>query len=248
MMQRQPSAATSDRPLRRDALQPTRNRPVDSTQLIGRYRTPRFRYGAVVTDAVRGPVTIVGLTDAPIPWPIGQRRQARSLVVFGGLERAIRTESNLAVCHWWGVSACTVRKWRRALGVGIATPGTSRLKREHLLPRLSEMQALIDYSNPERCAKIGAARRGKSRPPHVIAAVRRANLGRKFSEERRQSIRERIRRTGLLPPKAGRPWTAEEDRLVRRLPPAEVAQRTGRSLWAVYHRRRALGLTKAQRS
>jgi hypothetical protein len=35
-------------------------------------------------------------------------------------------------------------------------------------------------------------------------------------------------------------WTAEEDRLVRELPAAEVVKRTGRSLAAVYIRRGVL--------
>jgi hypothetical protein len=38
------------------------------------------------------------------------------------------------------------------------------------------------------------------------------------------------------------PWTPEEDELVRTLPPAEAARRTGRSLAAVYQRRHVLGV------
>jgi hypothetical protein len=40
-----------------------------------------------------------------------------------------------------------------------------------------------------------------------------------------------------------RPWTPEEDELVRTLPAKEAAQRTGRSLRVVYARRHALGVT-----
>ena len=36
------------------------------------YRTPRIKYGSIVQDEVRGPVQIVGMTDAAIPWPIGR--------------------------------------------------------------------------------------------------------------------------------------------------------------------------------
>ena len=43
-------------------------------------------------------------------------------------------------------------------------------------------------------------------------------------------------------PKALRPWTAEEDELVRSLPPAEAARRTRRTLTAVHYRRAVLGL------
>ena len=40
----------------------------------------------------------------------------------------------------------------------------------------------------------------------------------------------------------GRAWTPEEDELVRALPPAEAAARTGRTLPAVYQRRHDLGV------
>jgi hypothetical protein len=55
------------------------------------------------------------------------------------------------------------------------------------------------------------------------------------------------RRRGIRPPKAGRPWTAEEEALLRQLPPAEVARRTGRTLKAVFAWRRALGLLDGHR-
>jgi hypothetical protein len=68
--------------------------------LLGKYRTPRFRIGDVVACARRGEVRIVGLSDAPIPWPLGQplkggRRQALSL--YAGLAEAVRRESAEAV-------------------------------------------------------------------------------------------------------------------------------------------------------
>jgi hypothetical protein len=73
---------------------------------------------------VRGEVTLCGLSDAPIPWPIGKRGRSRnSLVVFKDLEKAIRRESNQAIAYWWGVTPQTVSKWRKALSVGIATEG-----------------------------------------------------------------------------------------------------------------------------
>src|SRR6516165_4814506 len=87
-------------------------------RLLGKYRTPRFRYGRKVLCAVRGEVTIVGMTDAPIPWPIGKRGRGRSLVVFKDLAKALRRESNQAICQWWGITPQTVSKWRKALGIG----------------------------------------------------------------------------------------------------------------------------------
>jgi hypothetical protein len=44
-------------------------------------------------------------------------------------------------------------------------------------------------------------------------------------------------------PDQRRPWTAEEDAVVRTLPPAEAALRTGRTVNAIYRRRVVLGLT-----
>ena len=41
-------------------------------RLLGKYKTPRFRYGRTVFCEVRGEMTICGLSDAPIPWPISK--------------------------------------------------------------------------------------------------------------------------------------------------------------------------------
>ena len=49
------------------------------------------------------------------------------------LKRAVQRESEAAVMHWWGVGTDTVWKWRRALGVGRATTGTSALHARSLL-------------------------------------------------------------------------------------------------------------------
>jgi hypothetical protein len=93
--------------------------------LLGRtYKTPRFRVGDVVTCSVRGEVTIVAITDGKIPWPIGKTLRARAPVVYKDLERAVRKESNQAVCYWWGITTQTVGKWRKALGVDQQNAGT----------------------------------------------------------------------------------------------------------------------------
>jgi hypothetical protein len=54
--------------------------------LFGPYRTPRVRIGRVLNCEARdAEVIVVGYSDAPIPWPVGQRqdRGARALVVYG---------------------------------------------------------------------------------------------------------------------------------------------------------------------
>jgi hypothetical protein len=211
--------------------------------LFGPYRTPCFRYGDVVFCDVRGEVTLCGLTEAPIPWPVGKRGRHKAIVLCGRLADAVRRESALAVAYWFGVSMQTVTAWRKALGVGATTEGTSRLRRDYFAePWADQMRkkAHAKARDPERRAKIAAAKRGKPRPPHVGEAVAAAHRGKRASAATRRKMSEAHKRRGTRPPKAGPPWTAEEDALARRLPAAEVARRTGRTLQAVYDRRRVL--------
>ncbi len=58
-------------------------------ELLGTYKTPRLHIGAVVSCARRGDVRVVGLSDAPISWPVGQtlpKGRARALVLFVALD------------------------------------------------------------------------------------------------------------------------------------------------------------------
>jgi hypothetical protein len=58
------------------------------------------------------------------------------------------------------VRTTTVWKWRKALGVGIATPGTSRLHREYAgEPAIVAglRKATAKARDPERCHKIAEA-------------------------------------------------------------------------------------------
>jgi hypothetical protein len=66
-------------------------------RLLGKYRTPRSRIGRTVLCEVRGEMVITGITDAPIPWPIGKHGAGRhSLIVYKGLAKAVRRELNQA--------------------------------------------------------------------------------------------------------------------------------------------------------
>jgi hypothetical protein len=63
----------------------------------------------------------------------------------------------------------------------------------------------------------------------------------RHTEEARRKVSEAHRRRGVVGP--GHPlWAPEEDELLRTLPPAEVARRTGRSPKAATSRRMSLGL------
>jgi hypothetical protein len=60
-------------------------RRADAT-LPGSYATPAVRYGDTVTCALRGEVTLVGLREAPIPWPVGRKagQRVKALVPYAG--------------------------------------------------------------------------------------------------------------------------------------------------------------------
>jgi hypothetical protein len=75
------------------------------------------------------------------------------------LERAIRTESALALAYWFGVSSKPVAWWRRAFGVGglVGTRGSREVRRK---------QPLAGSVEPSRV--MGGADR-VARAPHVPA-------------------------------------------------------------------------------
>jgi hypothetical protein len=169
----------------------------DRFRLVGKYKTPRFRHGPVVWCEVRGEVTICAITEAPIPWPVGKKGRARSLVVYKGLARAVRTESAQAVAHWWGVTPQTVTVWRKALGVPETNADTSRLRSEYAQePWAAEARgkARDKAGDPERRREIAEARRGKPRPPHVIEEMRKGRTGKSHGEETRARMRAAHRR------------------------------------------------------
>ena len=213
----------------------------DRHHLLNVYKPPKFKYGNTVRCEVRGAVVVVGLSDAPVPWPVGIHGRAKSLVVFKGLAEAVRRESASAVCYWWGVSAQTVSKWRGELGVGQMTEGTSLLKSEALRdsePLAARERGRVTARDPDRVRKIRDSRLGKARPAHVIDAMREANLGRKHSEETRRKLSEARKGRARAPRRC---WSPGEDALLGELSDAEVARRTGRSVDSVGARRRKRG-------
>jgi len=79
---------------------------------FGPYVTPVAIPGAVVECEVRGLVTIVGLSRAPIRWPIGERDGQCELVLYKALARAIRQEEPAAVAAAFGVALQTAEFWK----------------------------------------------------------------------------------------------------------------------------------------
>ena len=221
--------------------------------LYGPYPTPGFSIGDEVLCATRGPTTIPGVTAARIAWPVGKRGRNRALVLYGSLVDAVRRESAQAVAYWWGVGADTVWRWRKALGVGAVTDGTRELKRS--IVDNPGFQAGVQKAHGQsrdaeldqvRRAKIREAHKGKVKPRHVVEAIRRGRTGKPQGEETRARMSAAHKARGTLVP-GTELWTAEEDDLVRTLPSGEAAARTGRTLVAVYARRRRLGLVDGRR-
>src|SRR5947207_2605029 len=105
---------------------------------------------------------------------------------------AVRREAAQAVAYWWGVTGQTLTVWRKALGVQETNERTSALRSaytEEAWAVEARRKAHSKNADPERRAKIAAAKRGKPRPPHVVEAIRRSHLGRHHSEETRQKMR-----------------------------------------------------------
>jgi hypothetical protein len=79
-------------------------------------------------------VIVTGWTAARIPWPRCHRLEGRSypwLLVDEELIRAIKHESAVALCYWWGVGDRLVSRWRKAFGVNkLNCEGTQRLVRD----------------------------------------------------------------------------------------------------------------------
>jgi hypothetical protein len=218
---------------------------------FGHYRTPRFKYDAIVTDEIRGDVKITGLSDARIPWPLAKKKGRRPTPwVNRTLARAIRLESTPAIRYWFGVTAWQASVWRKALDVEENNPGTLRLRQEHGKSpwfRRAQKLAWAKARDPVRIAKIATAKRGKPRPRAVIEAMRLANLGRPLSAEQRRKMSEAHKRRGTRPPAAGRPWEAWEDKVLSELQVRDVAAKTGRTESAVKVRRSVLGLPDGRR-
>jgi hypothetical protein len=119
-------------------------------------------------------VVVTGLTDAPVPWPLGRRPgrsvRAGSLVLCGDLAEAVRRESALAICYHWKVTPQTVSLCRKALGVGAVNEGTHRLRSAYTAEPWA--QEALDQAAPVGPAEFACqsnfdlgAERGRGLPP-----------------------------------------------------------------------------------
>jgi hypothetical protein len=199
-------------------------------------------------------VVVFGWSGARIPWPrcraLHPPYLGRGLLVEDELARAVRHESAAAVAYWWGVSSSAVRWWRKALGVSRTNnEGSHRL----ILGAITETLKARFGEGPG-----GPGRQGSSALPAggraaVWTAAEVALLGvLPDAEVARRTGRSQdavLKKRGQL----GRPamttqgvayssrfWRPKEDKALRTLSPEEAARVTGRTLQAVYMRRRYL--------
>src|SRR5262249_37362064 len=107
-------------------------------------------------------------------------------------------------------------------------------------------RAIANANTPEANAKKSASMRGKPKLPHVLEALRRANVGKKHTPEQRARRAEAMRRNGRRPP-VGRVWEPEEVAMRGVVPDERIAQRIGRSLGAIICKRVKLRIEKANR-
>ncbi len=183
----------------------------DRYRLIsGPYASPAWQRGRIVLCEYRDcDVRVTGWHHGPIPWPVGRRAESRGggagLIIADDLARAVRTESEIAVAHWWGVSPVTVYHWRRAIGVPAVNDGTARLYREYAPEKVAGECARSMLATPEvrarAAAAISAGRRGQRCPDAVRAANRIAASNRPIGGAWAEAMRQ-----------SGRPqWTPADD-------------------------------------
>jgi len=222
--------------------------------LYGPYVPPECRVGDKLSCEYRGrEVTVCGISDGPIQWPSLRRRWPHSLIVCGDLIRALRSESEIAVAHHWGVSKQMVWQWRRALHVPLMNAGTTRLRIEHAVETLTpEVRALAIEAmrTPEHRARVSAARAGRPLHPNSLAAVRRVGRRRK-SEESKRAQSEVTRKMWQNPQAHGwRPrheWTDEEIALLGTDTDPKIANIIGVQPHTVFEQRRRLGIPRIVR-
>jgi hypothetical protein len=137
--------------------------------LIGTYEAPAVRRGEVVTCLYRDrDCFITTMSNTPIPWPRVQPRGQRGgsgLWVNTELRRAIRTESAVALKHWFGIDGRTVWRWRKAFGVGgRATRGSKRSIRAAAKKGAAAVKAKV-WTDAELDARAERAKRAGRKAP-----------------------------------------------------------------------------------
>jgi hypothetical protein len=196
-------------------------------------------------------------------------------IVCGDLERAVRRESVVALCHWFDVSRSTVARWRWALGVPAMTEGTrARLAatawvaarhsswtpaEDAILGTMTDAAAAALIGCSESAAQARRYRLGipsqrpSKAPPHVWTPEEDALLG-TMSDRwiartlgiNQSTVWRRRTKVGIEPCPKHRVWTEEEDALLGTVPDGSIAEKLGSSYHAVWLRRRKLGIKRVR--
>jgi DNA-binding XRE family transcriptional regulator len=210
--------------------------------LFGPYHPPKTRPGRRLFCEIRGTVEVGGYSDGEIPWP--RLKGQRSLILCGDLVKAVKFESNLAVCHAFGVCVQVVSKWRKALNVPRCNVGSSKLWARVESNRTDDRLERGRHNSklPTALAKASASLKGRIQHPNTIEAVRKA-AKRPRSEGWKKKMAGYWRKRGHP---VGHPerefWSAEDHALLGTAPDGEVAARLGRSYSAVHSRRIVFGI------
>lgn len=109
----------------------------------GPYKRPEHaKLGERVRDTRLGFVQVHSFSQAPIPWPMQCKGGGTPCpILIGDLIEAVKTESAAAICHHFGVSRDTVKRWRKELNVQRMNAGTKQLWSDKTEERLGEHRA-----------------------------------------------------------------------------------------------------------
>jgi hypothetical protein len=140
---------------------------------FGPYAPPGVDLGDEIQCEIRGLITVHSWSDrGAIMWPMGLRSGASpgrpAMILTGDLVRALRRESAIAVANHWGTTWRTVRVWRRALGIGRMTEGSTLLASE-----VGELSDVAQYAYEGQAASMASRKRRDA----AHAATLRAKAG-----------------------------------------------------------------------
>lgn len=151
----------------------------------GPYAPPRVPRNGFLRCKLRGRLKVESYSNGRIPWPHG-----RQGALCGDLVKALKTESLVAIIHYWGVSHATASDWRRSLGIERWTPGSWRLFRRNVdLARTPEARTRMSRQREGRKDLMTTADRER---------LRRIQRRPKSEEWKRKASERNRRRCALL--------------------------------------------------
>lgn len=218
---------------------------------FGAYLSPVCVLGTFVPCELRGVVKVVGMSDAPISWPIGERDGKVSLVVFKGLSRALRLETAEDVAAWWGIDLPAVKLWQAGTRGPLRAPQAAQRPMPAVdNPEDRRKAWQIDDEPGAVAAANGTVADGAAALDGTVnSAASSAPSSDPWPKKWFPPVVEVVdlQTSGAYRgPK--RRWEAWEDDLVRTCEVKEVVRRTQRKTAAVWARRYRLGVTSPRKN